>query len=42
MEHDGKEREEKNVYKCKLGHFTVQQKLTKHCESTIIQKVFFF
>ena len=27
------------VYICILGHFAVQQKLTKHCKSTIIKKL---
>ena len=40
MEHDGGKCEKKNVYiyVCvSLGHFAVQQKLTKHCKSSIIK-----
>ena len=29
------------IYVC-LGHFAVQQKLTKHCKSTIIEKIKIF
>ena len=39
MEHDGREYEKKNVYiyiYVWLGHYDVQQKLTKHCKSATL------
>ena len=44
-EQDRRKYEKKNVSMCvyiytyinKLGHFSVQQKLTEHCKSTIIK-----
>ena len=36
INHNGKEYEEEYTY-VKLNHFAIQQKLTQHCKSTILQ-----
>ena len=36
INHNGKEYEKEYMY-VKLNHFAVQQKLTQHCKSTVVQ-----
>ena len=37
INHNRKEYEKEYIYVCIMNHFAIQQKLTQHCKSTILQ-----
>ena len=41
INHNGKEYEKEYTY-VELSHFAVQQKLTQHCKSTILQNIYMY